>query len=110
MKKILELCTEFRFRPTFQTAFARFAAAIAMFLGIAHVQAFDFADTDLLVGFRQPSGNFEMVVNLGRATNFADFARSNPGAQVTITNYSQSMLSDAFSDCGDIHWSLSASL
>src|SRR5262245_27187719 len=61
-------------------------------------RGFIFSDGDLLLGFRQPGGASEVVVNLGAATNFNDLAALQAGKTFAITNYSAETLKQAFSD------------
>jgi hypothetical protein len=68
---------------------------------------FTSAPRDMLIGFRQVGGSYEMVVDLGQATNFYNLA---PGSITEITNYSQETLDYAFSDIGGISWSAFSSV
>src|SRR5262245_51220433 len=69
--------------------------------------AFDYTESDLLMGFRNLGGSYEFVVNLGRATNFNAFAETHPGQSIPIsTNYTPSQLSTAFPDLNQpVFWS-----
>ena len=70
-------------------------------LGAYQASGINYADDDMLLGFRQDAGNFEMVVNLGPATNFYAIPA---GTTVTITNFSAATLAHAFSDLSDLKW------
>jgi hypothetical protein len=68
---------------------------------------FNYANRDMLMGFRQTGGSYEMVVDLGAATNFYHFT---PGSATPITNFSQSTLNYAFSDFGNLSWAVFSSV
>src|SRR5262245_9683582 len=67
--------------------------------------AFSFADGDLLLGFRQTGSASELVVNLGRAANFNEFARLHAGETLPISSYQITTLKSAFSDLSGVQWS-----
>ncbi len=86
------------------------SGALLLFATAPVVNAFTFSESDMLLGFRQPGGSYEVVVNLGRATNFNRLALLNPGGSVDITNYSATKLSSAFSDFGALNLSVFSSV
>jgi hypothetical protein len=61
---------------------------------------------DLMAGFRQPGvSSYELVVNLGNITNYLALSA---GATISMTNFSASQLSDAFSSYNNLQWSVFA--
>ncbi len=85
-------------------------AASLMLSSPTTARGFVFNESDMLVGFRQPGGSYELVVNLGPATNFNTFARQSPGGSIAITNYTVEKLGEAFSDLGGVDWSVFSSV
>ncbi len=73
----------------------------------ANAQYYTSGFGDVNLGFRKtnPSGNYELVVNAGNITNLL---AKTPGSVTTITSFSASQLSDAFSDFNNLEWSASA--
>jgi len=91
-------------RTFFRGGAARLLAATAgLCLFSLSATAFEWNLGDLVIGFRQPSGSYELVVDLGSPTNFSSLAA---GTTMTITNYSQQTLDYAFSDLSDVDWSV----
>jgi hypothetical protein len=86
-------------------------AALALLPGpwLAHAQYFQYTSHgDLLAGFRKPAaGNYELVVNVGNATNFLALP---PGSTLPITAYSPAQLSDSFNSLSGLQWSVSATV
>jgi hypothetical protein len=77
------------------------AACFASLPGLA--ADFTWADGDLLLGFRQVGGASELVVDLGRATNWNQWAAANPGV---ATNVTPALFNDAFPGAkNNIFWS-----
>lgn len=81
-------------------------AALALPLCSQTAGAFDFAAGDLVIGMRQPGGTYELIVNLGAATNFESLY---PNTTIMITSYSKPTLEAAFSDLAGVKWSVCAS-
>ena len=74
---------------------------------LAHAQYFTGGNGDLVAGFRKTGayqGSYELVVKLGSLTNFLAMPA---GTTTSITNYSASQLSAAFSDYNNLQWSVS---
>jgi hypothetical protein len=73
---------------------------------LASAQFFSFDPYgDVLAGFRETgvnAGNYELVVDVGSITNMLVMA---PNTTITITNFSPSQLSDAFSNYNNLQWS-----
>ena len=85
---------------------ARFLAAISAILfavAPAYCITYDSSKFELFLGFRQPTGSYEMVVNVGSVSNYLSLT---PGQSITITNYSSTFLSKAFSDISKLDWSV----
>jgi hypothetical protein len=88
-------------------------AAILVTLGLAALspsvgaQTFNYTNNDLLLGFRKTGTfqeNYEVVVNIGKATNYLDAAN---GAVINVPNFSASQLTpDSFSSLNDLNWSV----
>lgn len=84
------------------------SAALALFLlpEVAGAQNFAYNEYgDVLSGFRKTganAGNYELVVNLGNITNFLKLAA---GTTINITNFSASVLTDAFTNYNNLQWS-----
>jgi PKD repeat protein len=83
-------------------------AALALFLlpELAGAQNFTYNEYgDVLSGFRKTgvnAGNYELVVNLGNVTNFLNLSA---GTTINITNFSASVLTDAFTNYNNLQWS-----
>jgi hypothetical protein len=68
-------------------------------------QPFTWQDGDVALGFRKTGanqGNYELVVDIGRATTFVGLAA---GTTVTVTNLSTVQLRDAFPTLNNLSWS-----
>jgi hypothetical protein len=77
------------------------AASFASFHGVA--ANFTWADGELLLGFRQSGGTSELVVDLGKATNWNQWAASHAGV---TTNLTPALFKAAFpSSANNIFWS-----
>jgi len=75
---------------------------------LADAQYFVAGNGDLVAGFRKTgsfTGSYELVVNIGSVTNFLAVPAGN---SIPIGNYSPSQLSDAFSNYGNLQWSVSS--
>ncbi len=73
----------------------------------AQTPTFQFNDYgDVIIGFRKTGNNphlYELVVDIGSVTNLVALSA---GSQITITNFSQARLTDAFADGnGNLQWS-----
>jgi hypothetical protein len=79
-----------------------FLAASLCFTSLS-VKAIQYNPGDLLMGFRQPSGSSELVVDLGSP---AIFSSLSAGTTITITNYNSTTFSTAFSDPSSVDWSV----
>ena len=65
--------------------------------------SFQWADGDLLLGFRQVGGASELILDLGRATNWNQWATTHPGV---TTNVTPALFTNAFSSSfSNIFWS-----
>lgn len=60
---------------------------------------------DVLLGFRQTGGAYEMLVDLGPVTRFT---QATPGATLTIGDYSNAQLSSAFNTLDGVGFTVSA--
>lgn len=58
---------------------------------------------DLILTLRQNGNAADYVVNVGRASTFSTL---EPGTSLSITNFSSSQLSSAFSTLNDVRWSV----
>ena len=75
---------------------------------LSSAQNFTAGNGDLVAGFRKTgsfTGNYELVVNIGSVTNFLAVPAGN---SISISNYSPSQLSAAFSDYNNLQWSVSS--
>lgn len=83
--------------------------AVLFLPGICGANDFSYSRGDLLLGFRKynPAGNYELVVDVGNITNFLALPA---GTNVTISRFTSSQLSDAFSDYNNLHWSVASSI
>ena len=81
--------------------------------GIGLLQAdpflYQFANNppDVLLGFRQVGGSFELVANVGPASLFYDAA---PGSEMVIGAYDPALLSATFSSLNTLSWSVSSAV
>ncbi len=85
---------------------ASIVAALASLCPSAVAQPFAYSGNDLLLGFRKTGAyqaNYELVVNLGSATNYLDLAA---GTTVPVPNFSPKQLSDSVGDFNRLHWSI----
>src|SRR5262249_14613325 len=88
----------------------RFGLAIVGMVAMvetASAQPFTYTNNDLVLGFRKTgafAGSFEAVVNIGKATNYA---QAQPGASFTVPNFSLSQLTPgSFGDINHLNWSV----
>lgn len=96
-----------RNKPIYGIRFmAGFLCALAV-ADAARAQAFTANKGDLLLGFRKSTGaSYELVVNIGNATNFLAIT---PGTTVNVSNFSPTQLSAAFSTYNNLQWSVGGS-
>jgi hypothetical protein len=81
------------------------ALAVLAMADSARAQAFTASKGDLLLGFRKTGGSqFELVVNIGNATNFLAIS---PGTTVNVSNFSPTQLTAAFPTYNNLQWSVS---
>lgn len=84
-----------------------FTVAITLiFPQVVGAQYFTAGKGDLLAGFRKTGsyqGSYELLVNLGNVTNFLALPA---GSSITMSNYTASQLSAAFSDYNHLQWSV----
>jgi hypothetical protein len=70
-------------------------------------QPFTYTNNDLVLGFRKTgafAGTFEVVVNIGKATNYA---KAQPGISFAVPNFSLSQLTPgSFGDINHLNWSI----
>src|SRR5262245_612808 len=96
-------------KKLFPSTYALLAVSGLLFCAdLAKAQYFTANRGDLLAGFRKTgssAGNYELVVNLGNVTNFEAVAA---GATISVSNFSPSQLSAAFSSYNNLQWSVSA--
>jgi hypothetical protein len=89
--------------------YLQLAMSIILLLpGMADAQNFSAANGDLVAGFRKTganTGSYELVVNIGSVTNFLAVPAGN---SMSISNYSASQLSSAFSNYNNLQWSVSS--
>lgn len=87
----------------------QFGLAVLGILAMAETgsaQPFTYTNNDLVLGFRKTggfAGTFEVVVNIGKATNYA---KAQPGASFAVPNFSLSQLTPgSFGDINHLNWS-----
>ena len=82
--------------------------AVLVLPELASAQSFTTSIGDVLLGFRKTAGSeglYELVVDTGNVTNFLNLSA---GQSINITNYSNSQLTNAFTDTGsfaNLQWS-----
>jgi hypothetical protein len=92
--------------PSFQKTSRRLlgvVAAVLLSTSQAHCYNFNPTNYDLILGLQQPSGSYEMIVNIGSVSNYL---KVPAGSTISITNYSTNFLGRAFSDINDVQWSV----
>jgi len=83
-----------------------FSAALTAAASTQAQTGFQYADRDLVLGFRQPGGSSanDLVVDLGQASIYYNLA---PGSSLTISNYTVANLNAAFpAGLDGIDWSV----
>src|SRR5579862_5252917 len=81
-----------------------FITSVSLFwLSALSAFSFTYNSMDLLFCMRQPLGSYELVVDLGPATNYDSLTA---GTTLTITNYTMDTMTNAFSDLADCYWSV----
>jgi hypothetical protein len=91
--------------------FGLLALGATALVNTASAQPFTYANNDLLLGFRKPGsgvGTFEVVVNIGKATNYVQAAG---GASFAVPNFSLSQLTPppapgSFANLNSLNWSI----
>jgi hypothetical protein len=66
---------------------------------------FVYSPGDLVLAFRKVGGASDLVVNIGKATNFNNLPL---GTTVTVSNLSVSQLNTAFANLNSVSWSIAA--
>lgn len=66
---------------------------------------FQYAARDLVLGFRQQGGTYELVVDAGPISRFTSLAS---GSTITIANVTSAQLNLAFTDLNGLSWSAAA--
>lgn len=76
-----------------------------MLTGILHAAPFLYAPGDLVLAFRQSGSASDLVVNLGKVTQFNALP---PGSSIAITQLDATQLGAAFPSLNGLHWSVAA--
>jgi hypothetical protein len=77
-----------------------------MMIQTLSAQPFAYSQRDLFVGFRKTGtsqGNYEMVVDIGQATNYVGLAA---GTTIPIPHFVPAQLSGAFNNFSNLNWSV----
>ena len=89
--------------PILLRRLAAVAGGFAMFTGTGAAAPFLYSQGDLVLTFRKTGGASDLVVNIGKATNYNTLPA---GASVTISNLLVSHLAVAFSGVNDLAWAV----
>jgi hypothetical protein len=82
---------------------AAVVGGFALFTGALQAAPFLYSSGDLVLTFRKSGGASDLVVNIGKATNYNALAS---GSHVTISNLLASHLATAFTDVNDLFWAV----
>jgi hypothetical protein len=84
---------------------AALVSGFALFASALSAAPFTFAPGDLVLTIRQSGAPGDLVVNIGKATNFSALP---PGISIPITNLTTSQLLGNFPSVNELQWSVSA--
>lgn len=79
----------------------------ALFAGSLQAVPFLYSTGDLILAFRQDGNSSDLVVNIGKTTNYSALP---PGNTFTVTNLSAAQLGSAFPSLNDLHWSVTGAI
>src|ERR1700722_1329485 len=97
-----------KLKPSFLLKLTGLAVCAFSLVQDVKAQPFAYNPNDVFIGFRKTGanqGSFELVVDIGQATNYTTMT---PGSSISLSSfYSPSQLSDAFSNYNNLNFSIS---
>lgn len=91
--------------PKLIRSIAAGVAGFALFTGALPAAPFLYSSGDLILTFRKTGGASDLVVNIGKATNYNNLPA---GASFAVSNLLVSHLNTAFSGVNDLAWAVAA--
>jgi hypothetical protein len=91
--------------PNLRRSLAAVVGGFALFTGAVSAAPFLYSSGNLVLTFRKTGGASDLVVNIGRATNYNALTS---GTSITISNLSVAHLTTAFSGVNDLAWAVGA--
>ena len=91
--------------PSITRGLTAVVGGFALFTGVLQAAPFLYSPEDLLVAFRKSGGASELVVNLGKATNYNNVPL---GTVRAITNLASAQLGATFANLNSVAWSVAA--
>lgn len=91
--------------PRLIRGLAAVVGGFALFTGVLQAAPFTYSPGDLVLAFRKSGSASDLVVNVGKATNFNHLPQ---GATIVVSNLVVDQLNAAFANLNSLSWSVAA--